>query len=206
MLCFFPLLFVISEGFPSPLSSGWASYFLLRASGWHKALLSVLVPRRRAAQLGHRSAVRREEVKEVCSRLRSAVYYRPEAVERGYSSRATAQGAAVMDKPARWSWDLGLFRTLPPLKQKKGNTKGASRERVHSTQPMGVAGKWKPEGGKGRPLWRASRTWPSVEKCLGFCVLAQQKQTHPLRIPHPVTGEKSEQRKVYTISSTSVCL
>ena len=113
-----------------------------------------------------------------------------------------------MDEPARLSraWKASRIRDAPSSQPQKGNTKGASREQVHTTQLVGVAGKWKPGGGKGHPLWRASRAQPSVEKHLGFCVLAQQKQTHSSRVPQPVTGEKSEHRKASTASLTSVCL
>lgn len=133
----------------------------------------------------------------------------PEAVWKGWIDTATTKGEALIDRLARPSWVAGRLRglrILPPLKNKKAIQIESSREMVHSTQPVGVVGKWKLEGGKGRPLWKASRAWPTMEKHLGFCVLAQQKQTLSWQVPPPVIGEKRKQRKFYTVSLTSVCL
>lgn len=108
MLCLFPLLFVISEGFPSPLSSGWASYFLLRASGGHKALLSVLVPRRGAAPLGHRGPLRREECQgsvqqtALCSILPSRGCGEG-LQQRGYSPECSGNGQACQMVLGPWT-------------------------------------------------------------------------------------------------------
>lgn len=106
-----------------------ASDFLLRASAWHKALWSALVPRRTAAQLGHRGTLwgRRK-----CQGSKQQAGTLQHITSRGYieglNQQCHSQGSSSDGQAAKWSWDLEGLGTLPPLKYKKANKGGLQGE------------------------------------------------------------------------------
>lgn len=127
---------------------------------------------------------------------RSPVHPPPEAAGRGDVSGAPAKGATATTACQMAPDPRGLqgFGTHPPLKHKKA---------IQRRPGVGGGGTFCPACGSGRemetrrgegsPTLEGLQGLASVEKSLGFCVLAQQKQTGSPRLPHPVRGEKSLQ-------------
>lgn len=123
--------------------------------------VSPLVPRRRAAQLGHRGTLwgRRkcQESKQQAGTLQDIT---SRACIEGLNQQCYSQGTSSDGQAAKWSWDLEGLGTLPPLKYKKANKGGLQGE-----------GTFHPACGSGREMetrrWKGSPTLEALQSSLG---------------------------------------
>lgn len=140
--------------------------------------VSALVPRRRAAQLGHRGTLwgRRkcQESKQQAGTLQDIT---SRACIEGLNQQCYSQGTSSDGQAAKWSWDLEGLGTLPPLKYKKANKGGLQGEGTYIPSSL-----WEWQGNGNQEVEGVAHfggppelAGPSVEKHLGFCVPAQQK-------------------------------
>jgi hypothetical protein len=182
------LCFVFSEGFPSPsFSFHLPSHFLLRASGWQKALQSPEEKSYHTRSLRHTLRTSVKRLGQQASGLECTIFAEALGGGRWLSQQATPKVVAVRDEPARTSQESRGFEgflTLSMQNTKKEQNE-ASRDRMSSTQPAGVARKWKPGMEKGHPLWRASRVCPVWRSSwVSVCTLNKNKP-----VSHPEMGE-----------------